>query len=112
MPRDAELGAEYSFFVFDRDYTFAKQSSDLPSLSWTRARALGIESINQVSVGSHKFFHVAGARELGGQRFFLACGAFGGLAERVRYMIRYCDEPKQSRIHSDKFKILPVISRD
>ena len=38
MRRDAELSAAYSFYLFDRDYTFQRQGDDVPKLDRERAR--------------------------------------------------------------------------
>ena len=104
--RDAELGATYSFFVFDRDYTFARAGNDIPQLSADRAYALGVESIEKVTVGSHAFFQVQGLRVFGrGWRYFLVCSAFNGFEDRIRYMIRYVDQRQEPGPASSLFRV-------
>lgn len=101
LRRDAELGATYSFFVFDRDYTFRRTGDDVPELSYTQAFDLGVDGIIKVTVGSHTFFRVNGPRWSGGGsgvRYLLACSAFNGFEDRIRYMIRYCDESSERRL--------------
>jgi hypothetical protein len=88
--RDAELAANYSFYVVDRDYIFQKEGDDVADLSRERAMELRILAIHQISVKGHQFFDIASAGIYG--RYFLACSAFDGLEDRIRYMIRYCDE--------------------
>jgi hypothetical protein len=101
LRRDAELGATYSFFVFDRDYTFRRTGDDVPELSSTQAFDLGVESILRITVGSHTFFRLNGQRWSGGGsggRYFLACSAFNGFEDRIRYMIRYINESSERRL--------------
>lgn len=112
LRRDAELNAAYSFFVFDRDYTFTRDGDDVPKLSYAEARELGFESISKITVGSHTFFQILGPREVRGARYFLACSAFNGFEERIRYMIRYTNESRQSCFASSlfKFESIPFVS--
>ena len=107
--RDAELGATYSFFVFDRDYTFTKEGVDLPKLSPNRARDIGVQEIMKVSVGKHAFFNITGG-PIGyrNQRWFLACPAFYGLEDRIRYMIRYTNELQETRMPSSVYHCEPI----
>jgi hypothetical protein len=88
--RDAELAAAYSFYLFDRDYTFQREGDDLPQITRERARQLGILGIFKISVGPHKFFEIWSVPNGGGFRFLLACPSFDRLEERIRYMIRFC----------------------
>jgi hypothetical protein len=88
--RDAELDAIHSFFVFDRDYTFAKGENDVPKLSTAQAAALGVQSILKVNVRGEEFFEIRVAYKAG-TRFFMACTAFRGFESRIRYMIRYAN---------------------
>lgn len=87
--RDSEVGAVYSFYLFDRDYTFAREGEDLPKLSREQAMKMGILGICRVSVGSHKFFEIWAVPDERGQRYFLACSAFDRFEDRFRYMLRY-----------------------
>jgi hypothetical protein len=87
--RDAEISASCSLYLFDRDYTFQKTGEDSPKISRERAMRLRILGVFEVSVGKHKFFEVCSVPNDGETRFFLACSAFDGLEERIRYMIRY-----------------------
>lgn len=107
--RDTELSATYSFFVFDRDYTFDKGQDDTPRLTVKQANDLGISSIFKVTVGSQRFFHITVERDFAGgvrgQRFFMACAAFGGFENRIRYMIRYTDMVQESIARPDLFKV-------
>jgi hypothetical protein len=101
MRRDVELDATYSFFVFDRDYTFDKGPDDTPKVTAKQAAELGIEQIFKVTVGSEKFFVIQGQAKGAGawrmnRRFFMACTAFGGFESRIRYMIRYTNEVQQA----------------
>ena len=105
LRRDTELLATYSFFVFDRDYTFSRGGDDAPKLTYTQAHELGTDSISKVTVGSHTFFHINGQRGRGGWRYFLACSAFNGFEDRIRYMIRYTDETKENRFASSLFRL-------
>lgn len=95
LRRDVELSATYSFFVFDRDYTFDRGRDDTPKLSAEQASDLGIESINKVIAGSQRFFYITAPPDFAGgqrgRRFFMACTAFRGFETRIRYMIRYTD---------------------
>jgi hypothetical protein len=90
--RDAELDPNYSFFLFGRDYTFSREEEDLPQLTSEQAMKLGLEAIHEISVGPHRFFEILGFPNRGMQRYFFTCPAFGGLEDRMRYMIRYCNE--------------------
>lgn len=104
--RDAELGATYSFFVFDRDYTFVRTGDDIPQLSADQAYALGVQSIEKVIVGSHTFFQVQGLPVFRrGWRYFLVCSAFNGFEDRIRYMIRYVDQRQEAGPVSSLFKV-------
>jgi hypothetical protein len=94
--RDAELNAAYSVFVFDRDYTFSREGDDLPEISPAEAKKLGVRAIYRISVGPHVFFQILGTPNAQGMhRFFFACPAFDGFEERIRYMIRYCNEARE-----------------
>jgi hypothetical protein len=103
LRRDSELSATYSFFVFDRDYTFAKTGDDVPQLSWEQAYALGVQSITKVTAAGHTFFQFLGLRAAAGWRYLLACSAFNGFEDRIRYMIRYCNETSERRVPSPLF---------
>lgn len=104
LRRDAELSATYSFFVFDRDYTFDKGQEDTPKLSAKQAADLDIQSIAKVTARGQEFFHINGERKwVGGRmggRYFMACTAFGGFESRIRYMIRYTNEVDETRAPS------------
>ena len=107
--RDAELSATYSFFVFDRDYTFDK-GQDTPKLSAKQAADLDVQSISKVTIRGQEFFHIQGRRKwVGGRmggRYFMACTAFGGFESRIRYMIRYTNEIQEARApSSDLFSV-------
>lgn len=108
LRRVSELDADYSFFVFDRDYTFSRDGEDVPRLSYAQARKLGIQSISRITVGSHEFFQISGLPEARGWYRFLACSAFNGFEDRIRYMIRYCNETRQTRIASSLFGFQPI----
>jgi hypothetical protein len=110
MRRDAELSATYSFFVFDRDYTFDKGQDDTPKLSAKQAADLDLQSISKVTARGQEFFHIRGQRKwVGGRmggRYFMACTAFGGFESRIRYMIRYTNEVDETRApSSDLFSV-------
>jgi hypothetical protein len=106
--RDAELGATYSFFVFDRDYTFSRGSSDMPQLSMGQAYSLGVQSIEKVTVGSHTFFVIEGLPAPRGWRYFPVSSAFNGFEDRIRYMIRYVNERQEPGIPSPLFRVEPI----
>ncbi len=112
LRRDRELLAAYSFFVFDRDYTFSREGDDVPKLTYAQSYELGFDSISKVTVGSHTFFQIRGQRGLGGWRYFLACSAFNGFEDRIRYMIRYTNETSQNRFASSLFRFeqIPFIA--
>ena len=107
--RDAELGATYSLFVFDRDYTFNREGTDLPNLSLDRARKIGVQEIMKVSVGKHAFFHINGG-PIGprNQRWFVACPAFDKLEDRIRYVIRYTNEMREPGMPSSIYQCQPL----
>jgi hypothetical protein len=103
--RDLELDAVYSFFVFDRDYTFIRGPDDTPKVTKKQADELGIQSIIKVTVGSEEFFDIRGYDKGATvwkmrQRFFMACTAFGGFENRIRYMIRYTNEVHNAGVAS------------
>jgi hypothetical protein len=108
LRRDSELSAAYSFFVFDRDYIFARAGDDAPKLTWKQAYDLGIQGISKVTVASHTFFRIDGLREWGGSRYFLACSTFNGLEDRIRYMIRYSTEASERRVATSLFTGEPI----
>jgi hypothetical protein len=91
--RDVEIVADYSFYLFDRDYIFQREGDDIPKLSRERAQEQRILGIHQVSIGKHKFFDILSTAVYG--RYFLASSSFDGLEDRIRYMIRYCNEGNQ-----------------
>ena len=110
MRRDAELAATYSFFVFDRDYTFDKAQDDTPKLSARQASDLEVQSISKVTARGQEFFRIQGQQKwVGGRmggRYFMACTAFGGFESRIRYMIRYTNEVQETRApSSDLFSV-------
>lgn len=93
--RDAEVNAEYSFFLYDRDYTFKRGKEDLPDLSSTRANSLGIGGIDRISGRGHSFFLVYGKHDdAAPSRYFLASSVFDHFEDRIRYMIRYSDDSR------------------
>lgn len=112
LRRDAELEATYSFFVFDRDYTFRRDGDDAPRLSAAEAYELGIDSINKITVGSHTFFQILGQRTNRGIRYLFACSAYNGFEERIRYMIRYVNETRNRPVASSLFgfESIPFVS--
>jgi len=96
--RDIELDADYSLFIFDRDYTFQREGEDTPRLSAEQARELGIESVNRVQASNQTCFRIDAVQTTYPVRPFLfACGAFGGLEDRIRYIIRYTRELQRRR---------------
>jgi hypothetical protein len=107
--RDLEVAAVYSFYLFDRDYTFTKDGEDLPKLSREQAMEMGILGICRVSVGSHRFFEVWSVPNEHGQRYFLACSTFDRLEDRLRYMLRYSLEGSRG-VHtiSDIYRREPI----
>ena len=58
--RDTELRASFSFFIFDRDYTFDKGQSDTPSITSQQAKSLGIDKISRVQVQGEEFLRSKG----------------------------------------------------
>lgn len=98
LRRDKELGAEYSLFVYDRDYTFKRGEADLPDLTKEKAATLGIDEISLVTAGKHSFFKIAGA-----DRYLLASPALNGFEDRLRYMIRYSNAHMDSVIFGVHF---------
>jgi hypothetical protein len=109
--RDAELSATYSFFVFDRDYTFGRGREDAPKLSKKQASDLGIQAINEVAAGGQKYFYITtGPTATNMQidrQFFMACTTFRGFETRIRYMIRQTDSIHERRRYQqlDLFKM-------
>lgn len=104
--RDTGLDADYSLFIFDRDYTFQRDGEDTPRLSAEQARGLGIESINRVQASNQTFFRIDAVQTTYPIRPFLfACGAFGGLEDRIRYIVRY------ARIAAPPSRGLPALHR-
>jgi hypothetical protein len=95
MRRDYEIAARYSFYIFDRDYTFSRQGDDIPRLSNARAEQLGIQEVRRISVSNQTFFSVAGGKDDVGSRYFLVCGGFRGFEDRIRYMIRYSIDERE-----------------
>jgi hypothetical protein len=110
--RDAELCADYSFFIFDRDYTFDRSKDDTPKISQKRASDLGIGSVAKVTVSNQHFFQIHGRTEKWakgmGARYFLACTAFNGLESRIRYMFRFVNELKETGGPSSLFTVSPI----
>jgi hypothetical protein len=82
--RDEELAANYSLYLFDRDYTFQREQDDLPSLSTDQADKLGVRKIEKISNGDCTFFMINAKT-----RSFFASTSFDGLEVRIRHMIRY-----------------------
>ncbi|MFI2711223.1 hypothetical protein ACH495_13960 [Micromonospora sp. NPDC018662] len=107
--RDREVMAKYSFFLYDRDYTFNKGPEDLPELEKASAVKLGIDSIARVEKGGCAFFEVTGIpNEHGETRFFLASSAFNGLRSRMRYMLRYTDHVREFENPTLDFVHIPL----
>ncbi len=83
--RDEELVADYSFFIFDRDYTFSKKDKeDVPDIKVSEANKLGLNSVTKISADGSVFYSI-----VSGSRYFLATSGFDNLEKRLRLMIRY-----------------------
>jgi hypothetical protein len=103
--RDWEIGAVYSLFVYDRDYTFSKDGDDSPDITYSKAEKYEIAAIGKVAVKDQNFFHITGRRQARGGRYLLACSALNGFEDRIRYMIRYTNEDRNTRRASDLFSV-------
>lgn len=84
--RDVELSATYSLFIFDRDYTFQKSETDLPEITVSDSKRLGLDSVEKVSGSGCTFYRV-----VSGTRYFLVSPGFKSLHTRVRHMLRYAN---------------------
>lgn len=83
--RDEELAAAYSFFIFDREYTFSKKDKeDIPDIKSSEAKKLGLISMTKISADGAVFYSI-----VSGTRYFLATSGFDNLDKRLRLMIRY-----------------------
>lgn len=69
--RDSALNANYSWFLFDRDYTFARRGEDPPKLDLGKAKKASIDTIAQITVGPHRFFEILCSPEKNLQTAFL-----------------------------------------
>ncbi|MGK5441798.1 hypothetical protein ACSNN7_08240 [Micromonospora sp. URMC 105] len=107
--RDREVMAAYSFFLYDREYTFNRGPEDLPELEKASAIKLGIDSIARVEKNGVSFFEVDGiVSEDDEGRYFLASSAFNGLKSRIRYMIRYTSILREFDKHMNNFVRTPL----
>lgn len=83
--RDEELAAAYSFFIFDRGYTFSKKAKeDIPDIKNSEARELRLSSVTKINSDGAVFYNI-----VSGTRYFLATSGFDNLEKRLRLMIRY-----------------------
>ena len=84
--RDEEISANYSIYLFDRDYTFQKGPEDLPTLTASQAERLNVDKIEKISNNYVSFFIIEASA-----RSFIASTSFDGLEDRIRHVIRYYD---------------------
>ncbi len=92
LHRDAALAATYSFFIFDRDFTFVrdKHKVDLPSLTFSQAKKIELQELQLISCPGGNFYSVRGA-----DRWFLATSGFDHLETRLRHMFGYVYQSRQ-----------------
>jgi hypothetical protein len=97
--RDEALGADYSFFIFDRDWTFSREGDDLPDLTESQATSLGLSALQSIECPAGKFYSVQS-----GTRWFLASSGLRNLESRLRYMFHYTMETQSKDEPRDKYR--------
>lgn len=84
VQRDTEIAATQSLFIYDRSYVFTKGKDDIPDLTESTARSIGIDRISAVSGNGVRFYQV-----FSGNRYFLASSSFRNLEKRIVQMLRF-----------------------
>ncbi len=99
LHRDAALAATYSFFIFDRDFTFVsdKHKVDLPNFTESQAKKIGLQELQSISSPGGNFYFVRGA-----DRWFLATSGFNHLETRLRHMFGYVYQTRDMRRPPDE----------
>lgn len=102
--RDAEVCANYSMLILDRDYVFKNDEEDAPMLTNQDAAALGIHNIANVKYKKTNLIRIDAV----GNRYFFVFGGMKKLNDKIRYTIKYINSFNDGQANPAGFEVKKI----